>query len=85
MKVPYPKNICNVSQGPPNQEFRSVKVHTENFLKRDSQHLKILFDLGSYEHLAILEIIKTQMTQDIYYHFNGCRGQKCEELPPSRC
>ena len=38
IKVPYQNNIHNMSQGPPNPVFRSVKVQTEDFLKKeDSQ------------------------------------------------
>ena len=42
-KVPYPKNVCNMSQSPSNPGFRSVKVQTEDFLKKDSQHFKKYF------------------------------------------
>ena len=35
MKAPYPTNIRNMSQGLQDPEFMSVKVQTENFLKRD--------------------------------------------------
>ena len=46
MKVPYTKNIHNLFQGPPNPGFRSVKVQTETFLKKDSQDFKNSFYLG---------------------------------------
>jgi hypothetical protein len=46
MKVPYTKNICNLFKGPPNPGFRSVKVQTETFLKKDSRDFKNSFYLG---------------------------------------
>ena len=46
MKVPFTKNIHNFLQGPPNPGFMSVKVQTEDFLKKDSQHLKNYFQFG---------------------------------------
>ena len=36
MKVPSTKNIRNFFQDPPNPGFRSVKVQTETFFKKDS-------------------------------------------------
>ena len=50
------KNIHNLFQGLPNPEFRSVKVQSEAFLKKDSRNFKIFY-LGflSYESLASLE------------------------------
>jgi hypothetical protein len=44
--VPYTKNIHNLFQDPTNPGFRSVKVQTETFLKKDSQDLKNSFYLG---------------------------------------
>ena len=46
MKVPHTKNIYNLFQGPPNPGFRSVKVQTETFLKKDSRNFKKYFYLG---------------------------------------
>ena len=46
MKVPYTKNIHNLFQGQPNPGFRSVKVQTEIFLKKDSWDFKTSFYLG---------------------------------------
>ena len=46
MKVPYTKNILNFFQGQPNPGFRSVKVQTETFLKKDSRDFKKYFYLG---------------------------------------
>ena len=46
MKVPFTKNIHNLFQGPQNPGFRSVKVQTETFLKKDSQDFKNSFYLG---------------------------------------
>ena len=43
MKVPYTKNIHNFFQGPSNSGFRSVKVQTETFLKKDSRDFKNSF------------------------------------------
>ena len=43
MKVPYTKNIHNLFQGPPNPGFRSVKVQTETFLKKDLWDFKYSF------------------------------------------
>ena len=43
MKVPHTKNIGNFFQGPPNLGFRSVKVQTETFLRRDSLDFKKIF------------------------------------------
>ena len=40
MKVPFTKNIHNFFQGPSNPGFRSVKVQTETFLKKDLQDSK---------------------------------------------
>ena len=39
----FTKNIYNLFQGPPNPGFRSVKVQTETFLKKDSRDFKIFF------------------------------------------
>ena len=46
MKIPYTKNIHNLFQSPPNLGFRSVKVQTETFLKKDSQDFKNSFQSG---------------------------------------
>ena len=46
MKVPYTKNVHNLFQGLPNPGFRSVKVQTEAFLKKDSRDFKSSFYLG---------------------------------------
>ena len=46
MKVPFTKNIHNFFQGPSDPGFRSVKVQTETFFKKDSQDLKNYFHLG---------------------------------------
>ena len=46
MKVPYTKNIHNVFQGLSITGFRSVKVQTETFLKKDSRDFKYSFYLG---------------------------------------
>ena len=43
MKVPFTKNIHNFFQGPSNPGFRSVKVQTETFLKKDSRDFKNSF------------------------------------------
>ena len=39
----YTKNINNVFQGPPNTGFRSVKVQTETFLKKDLRYFQKYF------------------------------------------
>jgi hypothetical protein len=46
MKVPYRKDIHNLFQGPSNPEFRSIKVQTETFLKKDSRDFQNYFYLG---------------------------------------
>ena len=46
MKVLYPENIRNMSQGLPNPGFRSVKIKTEDFIKKDSQYFKYSFQVG---------------------------------------
>ena len=38
--MPFTKNIHNFFQGLPNPGFRSVKVQTETFYKKDSLNLK---------------------------------------------
>ena len=43
MKVPFTENIHNFFQGPANLGFRSVKVQTETFLKKDSRDFKNSF------------------------------------------
>ena len=43
IKVPFTKNIPNFFQGPSNPGFRSVKVQTETFLKKDSRDFKNSF------------------------------------------
>ena len=43
MKMPFTKNISNMSQGPPNPGFRSVKLENWDFLKKDSQDYKNSF------------------------------------------
>ena len=45
MKVPFTKNIHYFFQGQPNPGFRSVKVQTETFLKKDSRVFKNSFYL----------------------------------------
>ena len=46
MKVPFTKNIRNLYQGLSNPGFRSVKVQTETFLKKDLWDFKNSFCLG---------------------------------------
>ena len=46
MKMTFTENIPNMSQGPPNPGFRSVKVENWDFLKKDSQDFKNSFQLG---------------------------------------
>ena len=46
MKVTFTKNIRNMSQGPPNPGFRSVRVENWDFLKKDSQDFKNSFQFG---------------------------------------
>ena len=63
MKVPYPKNIHSMFQGPPNPGFRSVKVQTEDFLKKRLKTFKKFFLLRvpmntrvtSLEQLSVAE------------------------------
>ena len=43
MKVPFTKGIHNFFQGLSNLGFRSVKVQTETFLKKDSRDFKNYF------------------------------------------
>ena len=52
MHYEIPKNIHNMSHGPPNPGFRSSKVQTEDFLKKYYNISKILSNLG---FLASLE------------------------------
>ena len=40
MKITFTKNIPNMSQGPPNPGFMSVRVENLYFLKKDLQDLK---------------------------------------------
>ena len=42
-KVSFTKNIHNFFQAPSNPGFRSVKVQTETFLKKDSRDFKNSF------------------------------------------
>ena len=37
--MPFTKNVLNFFQGPSNSGFRSVKVQTETFLKKDLKDL----------------------------------------------
>ena len=46
MKMKFTKNIFNMSQGPSNPGFRSVKVETKTFLKKDSRNFQNYFYLG---------------------------------------
>ena len=46
MKMPFTKNIPNMSQGPPNSGFRSVRVKNREFLKKESQDFKNDFQHG---------------------------------------
>ena len=46
IKVPFTKDIHNFFQGPPSPRFRSVKVQTETFFKKDSQDFENSFYLG---------------------------------------
>ena len=46
MKMTFKNNIANMSQGPPNPGFRSVKVENWDFLKKDSQDFKNSFQFG---------------------------------------
>jgi hypothetical protein len=43
MKVPYPKNIRNMSKGPPIPGFIQEKVQKGDFLKRTSRESKKIF------------------------------------------
>ena len=47
MKMSLTKNIPNMSQGPPNPGFRSVRVENLDFLKKDLQDSKNSFQFGS--------------------------------------
>jgi hypothetical protein len=42
----FTNNIANMSQGPPNSGFRSVKVENGDYLLNPSQKLKNYFCLG---------------------------------------
>ena len=53
--MPFTKNIHTFFQGPSNPGFRSVKIQTETFLKKDSRNFNFFFNLGSCEFLARLE------------------------------
>ena len=55
MKVPYPKNIHNMFQGPPNPGLGQSKYKLRIFLKRTLGISEIIFIQGSYEYLASLE------------------------------
>ena len=46
MKMTFKNNIANMSQGPPNPGFRSVKVENGDYLFNPSQKLKNSFCLG---------------------------------------
>ena len=46
MKMSFKKNIYNMSQGPPNPGFRSVRVQNWDFFKKDSQDFKNSFQYG---------------------------------------
>jgi hypothetical protein len=43
MKVPYPKDIRNMSQGPPNPGFIQEKVQKGDFLKKKLAGIEELF------------------------------------------
>jgi hypothetical protein len=43
--VPFTKNIHNFFQGLPNPGFRSVRVQTDTFFKKDSQDFKNSYKL----------------------------------------
>ena len=43
MKMTFQKKIPNMSQGPPNPGFMSVRVENWDFLKKDSQDFKKSF------------------------------------------
>ena len=76
MKVPYTKNIYNLFQGPPNPGFRSVKVQTETFLKKDSRDFNFFFIQGSYKSLASL---KAKLEGALFLGIQDCKKQ-CETL-----
>ena len=46
MKMTFAKNIANMSQGPLNPVFRSVKVENQDFLKKEPQDFKNYFQFG---------------------------------------
>ena len=69
MKMAFTKNISNMSQGLPNPGFRSVKVQTEHFLKKDSQHFK------NYFQLWFLAKLKGVLSLDI----QNCKKAVCTE------
>ena len=46
MKMTVKNNIANISQGPPNSGFRSVKVENWDYLLNPSRELKNSFCLG---------------------------------------
>ena len=71
MKVPSTKNIHNFFQGPSNPGFRSVKVQTETFLKKDSRDFKNYFQfrflLGltrDQRALSVVGVIHKQRLQE---------------------
>ena len=41
MKMAFTKHIANISKGPPNPGYSSVKVENWDFLKKDSQDFKL--------------------------------------------
>ena len=41
MKMAFTKHVANISKGPPNPGYSSVKVENWDFLKKDSQDFKL--------------------------------------------
>ena len=69
MKVPYAKSFCNVFQGPPNSGFRSVKVQTETFLKKDSRDFKNYFYSGFLSMNELPPDILNLHNQSCFFQF----------------
>ena len=70
MKIIFIKNISNMSQGPPNQELRPVRVGNWDFLKKGLTRCRQFFsiwNLGSYEYLARLNSKKPESAYSLIW------------------
>ena len=73
-KIPCTNSIHNFFQGPPNRGFRSVKVQTETFFKKNSRNFKNSLYLG----LLWIQAWKAKLEVALFLVVHNCKKTQCE-------